>query len=319
MGLLVGCIIGAATGYFDKTSIDAAPVASFIWVHTFPLSVYGPLILPLLAVYLILMMEAIGDITATCDGESSFPHTKIQANNLAVSRLQVEGKLFDSRIQGGILADGINGMLAGLCTITPMSTFAQNNGVIALTRCANRKAGYAACFFLIVMGLFSKFAAALTSIPSAILGGMTTFLFASVAISGIRIISTVPFTRRTRFILTAAMSLGFGAILVPNWFSYVFTYTGNSKAKAGFFDAIVLVLETGFAVTAFIAVALNLLLLQEDVEEETESLAGDVVDRDEAEAEDAEDPKFAGKGVMPSTVLPHQGRLSIDGEDEVKV
>jgi uric acid-xanthine permease len=205
LGLLVGCIIAAACGYFDKSGIDSAPVASFIWVHTFPLSVYGPLILPLLAVYLILMMEAIGDITATCD----------------VSRLQVEGKLFDSRIQGGVLADGMNGMLAGLCTITPMSTFAQNNGVIALTRCANRKAGYAACFFLIVMGLFSKFAAALTSIPSAVLGGMTTFLFASVAISGIRIISTVPFTRRTRFILTAAMSLGFGAILVPNWFSYV--------------------------------------------------------------------------------------------------
>jgi uric acid-xanthine permease len=249
-----------------------------------------------------------------------FHATKIQANNITVSRLQVEGKLFDSRIQGGILADGINGMLAGLCTITPMSTFAQNNGVIALTRCANRKAGYAACFFLIVMGLFSKFAAALTSIPSAILGGMTTFLFASVAISGIRIIATVPFTRRTRFILTAAMSLGFGAILVPNWFSYVFTYTGNNKAKAGFFDAIVLVMETGFAVTAFIAVCLNLLLPQEDVEEETESLAGDVVDRNEAEAEDAEDPKFSGKGVEPSMVLPHhQGSMSVDGEDEVKI
>merc|ERR1712230_132557 len=101
-------------------------------VKTFPLSVYGPMILPLMAVYLILMMEAIGDITATCD----------------VSRLQVEGKLFDSRIQGGVLADGLNGMLAGLCTITPMSTFAQNNGVIALARCANRKAGYACCFFL---------------------------------------------------------------------------------------------------------------------------------------------------------------------------
>ena len=132
IGLLTGCIIAGATGYFDKSSIDAAPVASFIWVKTFPLSVYAPLILPIMAVYLVLMMEAIGDISATCD----------------VSRLQVEGKLFDSRIQGGILADGLNGMLAGLCTITPMSTFAQNNGVIALTRCANRKAGYAACFFL---------------------------------------------------------------------------------------------------------------------------------------------------------------------------
>lgn len=275
-GLLVGCIIAAACGYFSHSGIDAAPVASFIWVQTFPLSVYGPLILPLLAVYLILMMEAIGDITATCD----------------VSRLQVEGKLFDSRIQGGVLADGFNGMLAGLCTITPMSTFAQNNGVIALTRCANRKAGYAACFFLIVMGIFSKFAAAITAIPDSVLGGMTTFLFASVAVSGLRIVATVPFTRRTRFVLTASLALGLGATLVPDWFDYVFTYKGNNKAKAGFFDAIVLVLETGFAVTAFIAVALNLLLPEEDAEEGTESLAGDLADRDEEEAAEAADPEW---------------------------
>jgi len=210
--------------------------------------------------------------------------------NSDVSRLQVEGKLFDSRIQGGILADGFNGMLAGLCTITPMSTFAQNNGVIALTRCANRKAGYAACFFLIIMGIFSKFAAALTAIPASVLGGMTTFLFASVAVSGLRIISTVPFTRRTRFILTAAMSLGVGAILVPNWFSYVFTYSGNNKAKAGFFDAIVLVLETGFAVTAFVALALNLILPEEDESEEVASLAGDVEEKEDEVA-------FEKKGV----------------------
>jgi NCS2 family nucleobase:cation symporter-2 len=194
MGLLVGCIVAAACGYFSSSGISSAPAASFIWVHTFPLSLYGPIVLPLLAVFIVLMMEAIGDITATCD----------------VSRLEVEGKLFDSRIQGGILADGLNGMLAGLCTITPMSTFAQNNGVIALTRCANRKAGYCCCFFLIVMGIFSKFAAAIVSIPSPVLGGMTTFLFSAVAVSGVRIISTVPFTRRNRFILTAALSIGFG-------------------------------------------------------------------------------------------------------------
>lgn len=262
LGLLVGCIIAGATGYFDKSTIDAAPAVSFIWVKTFPLSIYGPIILPLMAVYITLMMEAIGDITATCD----------------VSRLDVEGDLFDSRIQGGVLADGFNGMLAGLATITPMSTFAQNNGVIALTRCANRKAGYFCCFFLVIMGLFSKFAAALVAIPSSVLGGMTTFLFTAVAVSGFRIISTVPFTRRNRFILTAAMAIGFGATLVPTWFSYVFTYKGNNKAKAGFFDAIVLVLETGFAVAGFIAMALNLTLSEENEAEETESLNGDVVD-----------------------------------------
>jgi xanthine/uracil permease len=31
--------------------------------------------------------------------------------------------------------------------------------------------------FLILMGIFSKFAAALVAIPSAVIGGMTTFLF----------------------------------------------------------------------------------------------------------------------------------------------
>ncbi|MCJ1308268.1 hypothetical protein MMC25_001921 [Agyrium rufum] len=261
LGLLTGCIIAGATGYFDRSGIDAAPAVSFIWVKTFPLSVYGPIVLPLLAVYIVLMMEAIGDISATCD----------------VSRLEVEGALFDSRIQGGVLADGFNGLLAGLCTITPMSTFAQNNGVIALTRCANRKAGYAACFFLIIMGIFSKFAAALVAIPSPVLGGMTTFLFSAVAVSGIRIISTVPFTRRNRFILTAALSIGIGATLVPNWFSFVFTYTGDNQAKQGFFNAITLVLETGFAVTAFLAIILNL-ILEEEIEDEAAEITADVAD-----------------------------------------
>ena len=266
LGLLVGCIIAGATGYFSSSGIDAAPAASFIWVHTFPLRVYGPIILPLLAVYIVLMMEAIGDISATCD----------------VSRLEVQGKLFDSRIQGGILADGMNGLLAGLFTITPMSTFAQNNGVIALTRCANRKAGYACCFFLLIMGIFSKFAAALVAIPSPVLGGMTTFLFSAVAISGIRIISTITFTRRNRFILTAAMSLGFGATLVPTWFSFVFTYSGGNKAKQGFFNAIELVCETGFALTAFVAIFLNL-ILPEEIEDEAESFEATTADLTEEE------------------------------------
>jgi len=130
------------------------------------------------------------------------------------------------------------------------------------------------------MGIFSKFAAALVAIPASVLGGMTTFLFSAVAISGIRIISTVPFTRRTRFILTASMSLGFGATLVPTWFSYVFTYSGDNHALQGFLDAIVLVLETGFAVNALVAIILNLILPEEDEAEEIESLAGDIADNE---------------------------------------
>jgi len=159
-----------------------------------------------------------------------------------------------------------------------MSTFAQNNGVIALTRCASRTAGYACCFWLILAGILSKFAAALVSIPSPVLGGMTTFLFGSVAVSGVRIISAgVPFTRRNRFILTASLCIGFGAILVPNWFSYVFTYAGDNRGIQGLCNAVVLVMETSFAVTALLAVVLNLLLKEEVVDEETQELTANIV------------------------------------------
>lgn len=247
IGLLVGCIVAAACGYFDRSSIDQAPVATFIWVHTFRLSVYGPIVLPMLAVYVSLLMEATGDITATCD----------------VSRIAVEGEEFESRIQGGILADGLNGVLAGLCTITPMSVFAQNNGIIALTRCANRVAGYWACFFLVIMGIFSKFAAALVAIPKPVLGGMTTFLFASVAVSGFKVISLVPFTRRDRIVLTFTMVFGLGAILVPTWFSHVFTYQGDNKNLRGFMDAIELVMETSYCIGGLVGVAVNVILPQE--------------------------------------------------------
>ncbi|PLB41854.1 nucleobase:cation symporter-2 family protein [Aspergillus candidus] len=257
VGLLVGCIVAAACGYFDRSGIDAAPVASFIWVRTFPLKIYAPLILPLLAVYIVVMMESIGDITATCD----------------VSQVQVQGPTFDSRIQGGVLGNGITCLLAGLCTITPMSVFAQNNGVIALTKCANRKAGYCCCFFLVIMGIFAKFAAALVAIPSSVLGGMTTFLFSSVAISGVRIISKIPFTRRNRFILTASFALGMAATLVPEWFQFFFTYSGDNHALQGLLDAVVLVMTNGFAVAAVFGLVLNLLLL-EDPEEEAQVMDG---------------------------------------------
>lgn len=252
MGLLVGCIIAAACGYFSSENIDSAPVATFPWVHTFKLQVYGPAVLPFFAGYIVLIMEAIGDITATCD----------------VSRLEVEGEMYESRIQGGVLADGVNSVIAGLMTMTPVSTFAQNNGVISVTKCANRKVGYWCAFFLIIMGIFAKFAAAIVSIPSTVLGGMTCFLFSSVTVSGIKIISTTELTRRDRFVLTAALVPGIGSVLVPNWFDNVFTYSGGNTALMGFFDAITLVMETGFAITGFVGLILNLIIPQVDEEME---------------------------------------------------
>lgn len=57
---------------------------------------------------------------------------------------------------------------SAMFTVTPMSIFAQNNGVIALTRCANRRAGYACAMFLILFGILGKISGVFLSIPNPV-------------------------------------------------------------------------------------------------------------------------------------------------------
>jgi hypothetical protein len=57
------------------------------------------------------------------------------------------------------------------------------------------------------------------AMPASVLGGMTTFLFGSVAVAGIRILAMVKWSRRTRFIATASLSPGFASVVQPEWFS----------------------------------------------------------------------------------------------------
>ncbi|KIY68433.1 xanthine/uracil permease [Cylindrobasidium torrendii FP15055 ss-10] len=251
LGLVVGCIVAGGAGYIDGSSIKSAPAITFLWVHTFKISVYPPAILPMLAVYVSLAMEAIGDITASAE----------------VSRTEVEGLEFDTRIQGGVLSDGIGGFLSALFTVTPLSIFAQNNGVIAITRCANRAAGRWCCFFLILFGVLGKISGVFLSIPNPVLGGVTTFLFASVVVSGVRVLSYIRFTRRERFILAGALSFGLGDLLVPDIFEHLFEGVNNpNKGLTGLFDSITIILSTPFLSAGLVACVLNLILPAEQPE-----------------------------------------------------
>ncbi|CAE7146460.1 unnamed protein product [Rhizoctonia solani] len=259
MGLLVGCIVAGAAGYMDSSAIDRAPAITFLWVKTFKIRVYPPAILPMLAVYISLAMEAIGDITASAE----------------VSRVEVDGEVFDTRIQGGVLADGIGGFMSALFTVTPLSIFAQNNGVIAITRCANRTAGRWCCGFLIFFGVLGKISGVFLSIPNSVLGGVTTFLFASVMVSGIRVLATIKWQRRDRFILAGALSFGLGDLLVPEWYAHLFDGVDANSGLQGFFDSITIVLSTPFLIAGVVAVILNLII---PPEEETSNIVEHHVD-----------------------------------------
>ena len=132
------------------------------------------------------------------------------------------GVEYERSIQGALLADGINAFWAALGTCIPLTTYSQNNGVISLSRCASRRAGYACCFWLLILGIFAKFAAIFISIPNCVLGALTACLVASVVVSGIHVLnSREGLTRRNRFIATLALGMGLGVNLVPSWVNIV--------------------------------------------------------------------------------------------------
>lgn len=244
IGFVTGMIIAAATGYFNGKTIQQAPGGTFLFVHTFPLGLRGQLVLPMLASYAVIVAESIGNITAS-----------IQASNMPL-----EGPDFLSRIQGGMLADAVSATLANLCTITPLTTFAQNSAVIALTRNASRRSGYMCAALLFLMGIIGKFGAIFVAAPPAVIGGFTTFLFGSVAVSGIRIMAFAKWTRRDRFIATTSCALGLASLVSPHWFNYIFTYNGPNTSLRGFLDAIILIVEEPYLISSIIGVFLNLVL-----------------------------------------------------------
>ncbi|MGQ3285788.1 solute carrier family 23 protein [Bosea sp. (in: a-proteobacteria)] len=59
-------------------------------------------------------------------------------------------------VQGALFNDGVSGLFSALATSLPLTTFAQNNGVISLTNVAARQSGWACGLWLILLGILGK-------------------------------------------------------------------------------------------------------------------------------------------------------------------
>ncbi|KAK1911832.1 hypothetical protein P3342_010916 [Pyrenophora teres f. teres] len=177
-----------------------------------------------------------------------------------LSNVDIEGTEFISRIQGGILCDGIGNFFSALATGPPMVSQAGNDGVIVLTGCASRRAGWAASGFLVLMGIIAKFGVVFASMPPSVLGGMQVFLYSSITVAGVRVLALIPWTRRDCFILTVALGVGFMDICQPDWFAQVLAYNGPNQNLVGFEQGINLAGETPFVFAAIVGVFLNAVL-----------------------------------------------------------
>ena len=135
--------------FVPDTKIENAEPITFAWVENFPIGFYGPAVLPLLIAFLVTSVETIGDIHATYEA----------------SEEDTESEEFDKSVQGGLLSDGLCSFAAALATGMPNTTFSQNNGVIALTKCASRRAGVCCGLWLIALGVLSKISGIISSMP----------------------------------------------------------------------------------------------------------------------------------------------------------
>ena len=110
------------------------------------------------------------------------------------------------------------------------------------------------------MGFFAKFGAVFSAMPPSVLGGMQVFLYSTIAVAGIRVLSLISFTRRNRFILTVSLGIGFIDIVAPTWFDQILDYSGSNVHLQGFEQGINLIVKTPFIIAAVIGVFLNLVL-----------------------------------------------------------
>ena len=199
IGLGTGYLIAWWAGMIDFASVQHygginLPVP-FKYGLAFDLSSFIAIAL----ISVITAIEAYGDITA----------------NSLISGEPVKGERFIKRASGGILADGMNSMLAGIFNSFPNSVFAQNNGIIQLTGVASRYVGYYIAGMLMILGLFPAIGLVFSLTPEPVLGGATLLMFGTVAAAGIQIIASQRIGRKEVLVIALSLSFGLSVELVP--------------------------------------------------------------------------------------------------------
>ena len=152
IALAVGYLAAAWMGRLDFTGAREAALFQVPTPLHFGLGFSWSLFVPMLIIYLVTSLEAIGDVTATSK----------------VSKQPVEGPLWMQRIKGGVLVNGANSLLAGVFNTFPSSVFAQNNGVIQLTGIASRHVGLWIAGMLVLLAC-SRPWPALQAVPEPVL------------------------------------------------------------------------------------------------------------------------------------------------------
>jgi putative pyrimidine permease RutG len=122
------------------------------------------------------------------------------------------GQNLDAYLGRAFLGDGLATIVAGAGGGTGVTTYAENIGVMAVTKIYSTLIFVVAAIFAIVLGFSPKFGALIMTIPGPVLGGLSIVVFGLITATGARIWvqNRVDFSR-ARNLLTAAVTLTVGA------------------------------------------------------------------------------------------------------------
>ncbi|MBI5447685.1 MAG: uracil-xanthine permease [Gammaproteobacteria bacterium] len=192
LGVTVGYLVALGLGQVDTTPIHHA---AWLGLPPFTEAKFDWRVSLLIApVAIVSIMEHIGDV---------------------LTNGRVVGKDFFQKpgLQRTLLGDGLASALSGLVGGPVLTTYAENTGVLAITKVYDPSVLRISAIFAIFLGLSPKIAALLQTLPAGVLGGISILLFGMIASIGVRTLaeSEIDFAHsRNLIIVSIILVLGLG-------------------------------------------------------------------------------------------------------------
>ncbi|KSV60071.1 uracil-xanthine permease family protein [Acetivibrio ethanolgignens] len=203
-GLVVGYTCAAVMGMVDFSNF-AVTIDEVGYISLPRFMPYTPqfnigAIIAVLVVFLVSAAETIGDTTAVVSGGLGRDIT-------------------EKELSGSLACDGFLSAVSACFGCTPITSFSQNVGLVAMTKVVNRYTIMFGALTLILAGLFPPIGAFFSTLPQPVLGGCTIMMFGTIVVSGFTMLSKCGFTQRNTVIAALAISIGIGFTQVPGIYS----------------------------------------------------------------------------------------------------
>lgn len=254
IGVTAGYIICLFLGMVDFSPLSQASYFQLPMPFHFGIEFQASACVAIGLLFAINSIQAIGDLTATTSGGMDRHPT-------------------NNELQGGIIGYGVTNILFSILGGLPTATYSQNVGIVATTKVINRLVLGGAALIILVAGLIPKFSSLLTTIPYCVIGGATISVFASIAMTGMKLITSQPMTFRNTSVVGLAVALGMG----------VTQASGSIAAAPGWF--IMIFGKSPVVLATLVAVALNIILPKGEEERKAEQIGMDVDEEVDADAE----------------------------------